>query len=94
MSLGNLQISITAQFAQPIAITPAVVPASSVQWEGFEVKTLTTEMSVYVSCPTLPNGIQISGAWVSAKNTLTISFWNLTGLDTAIGTQVFYVIAF
>ena len=94
MALGNLNISLTTQFAQPVAITPTTIPANSVQTEAYTIKTLTPEMTLYAHCTTLPVGLLLLGGWVSANNTVTLAFWNLTGVDITPGTQIFHVISF
>lgn len=69
-------------FAKQVAATvdAASVAANTSATQNFTIAGLRVDMSVVaIDMPSLDAGLVISDAWVSAANTLTVRFGNLTG---------------
>lgn len=71
--------SVPFSFSKTVELDPASVAANTVASQEFTVAGLRTGMIPLVSCKTLPAGLGISHAWVSAKDTLQVAFVNPTG---------------
>lgn len=78
-SAMGLQIAPVAQ-TLTVALNPALVAANTTAEQIFTVPGLPAGTAVFVSKPSVTNGIGIGGARVSALNTLAITFVN----DTAV----------
>ena len=85
--------SATAQIIYELTTTPAVVSALTVADQTFTVPGLRTNMTVVVNPTALTTNLSMSHAWVSAANTLSIRFVNLTQSDITPVSQTFKVVA-
>lgn len=73
-----------------LAISP--VPAASIQVETYTVKGLTPEMLVAVQSPTLDAGLVIINHRITAKDTVEVTYWNVTTGTITPGTKPVFVI--
>lgn len=60
-------------------VNPAEVAANTSAVQTFTIKGLRPNMFPIVTAPSLAAGLVISHAWVSANDTLSVVFGNLTG---------------
>ena len=63
-----------------VNVNPAEVAANTSAAQTFDVPGLRVNMFPIVTAPSLAAGLVISHAWVSANDTLSVVFGNLTGL--------------
>lgn len=80
-------------FTKMLAVTvdPASVGANTSAAQTFTIAGLTTNMFPIVTMPALAAGLVISHAWVSAADTLSVVFGNLTGTPINDDSQAMFV---
>ena len=76
-----------------VSINPASVPAESEATETFTVTGLKTTDTVIVNKPTKTAGLSILDAYVSAADTLSITFRNFTVGAVDAGAETYKIIA-
>lgn len=70
------------------SLNPASVALTSVSTQTFTVTGLSTSDTVVVNPPSLTAGLLVTNCFVSAANTLSITFYNTTGsaIDELVAT--------
>lgn len=89
-----LRAAITPSWITEATLNPSSINAGSVSSETFSVSGLETDMAVVVNAPNLEAGVFLLGAFVSARNVLTLVLWNTTVAPVNPASQAFKVIAF
>lgn len=86
--------SVTPRFVLSQNISPTAVAANSTSLETFTVTGLATDMILLVNMPSLDAGVVLLSAIVSAKDTMKLSFINLTnGSITPTASQEARIVA-
>ena len=91
--LNNLWLSIPKTQTFSAAIDPASVSANSESTQTFTVNGLTTSDIVTVNKPSRTAGLDIVQVWVSAANTLSITYQNTTGSPIDAGSETYLILA-
>lgn len=86
--------SVTARLATSATLNPSSVPANNFSTETFTVKGLQTDMCLDVNAPSLETGLVLVNKFVSAADTLKMTFWNTTNAAIDPASQEFRVVAF
>lgn len=91
--IANLAELVRATQYLEATIDPASVAANTVVRQTFTVTGLTVQDAVAVNPPTLPAGLEILNARVTATDTLQVTFWNTTGAPIDAGSQTYTILA-
>lgn len=76
-----------------VDLDPASVSANSESTETLTCNGVTTSDAVFVNKPTDSAGIIVGQAWVSAANTVSVKFYNVTGSPIDPGSETYLVVA-